>query len=105
MNSELIVGIIATVVVLVLALLVLFGLGDFLISGYNTASAEKKAKYNLPRLRLVTGVSIIVVTFSVWLLLLLKVSETVMGIVICVEAVFVMLANLLFTKNRGNENK
>ena len=49
MNAELSVGIIATVVVLVLALLVLFGLGDFLISGYNTASAEKKARYNLPR--------------------------------------------------------
>ena len=98
MSLELILGIVSSVVILVLALLVLAGLGDNLISGYNTASAEKKAKYNLPRLRLVTGISIIVVTLSVWLLILLKASEPVMGVVMCVEIVFIALANILFTK-------
>ena len=98
MSLELILGIVSSVVILVLALLVLAGLGDNLISGYNTASAEKKAKYNLPRLRLVTGISIIVVTLSVWLLILLKASEPVMGFVMCIEFVFVALANILFTK-------
>ena len=98
MDLELIVGIVSSIVVLVLAFLVLAGLGDNLISGYNTASAEKRAKYDLPRLRLVTGLSVIVVTVSVWLLLLFKASEMVMGVVMCVEIVFIALANILFTK-------
>lgn len=98
MDLELIVGIVSSIVVLVLAFLVLAGLGDNLISGYNTASAEKRAKYDLPRLRLVTGLSVIVVTASVWLLLLFKASEMVMGVVMCVEIVFIALANMFFTK-------
>lgn len=98
MDLELIVGIVSSIVVLVLAFLVLAGLGDNLISGYNTASAEKRAKYDLPRLRLVTGLSVIVVTASVWLLLLFKASEMVMGVVMCVEIVFIVLANMFFTK-------
>lgn len=98
MDLELIIGIVSSIVVLVLAFLVLAGLGDNLISGYNTASAEKRAKYDLPRLRLVTGLSVIVVTVSVWLLLLFKASEMVMGVVMCVEIVFIALANILFTK-------
>lgn len=98
MDLELIIGIVSSIVVLVLAFLVLAGLGDNLISGYNTASAEKRAKYDLPRLRLVTGLSVIVVTASVWLLLLFKASEMVMGVVMCVEIVFIALANILFTK-------
>ncbi|MBR4844287.1 MAG: DUF3784 domain-containing protein [Alistipes sp.] len=98
MDLELIIGIVSSIVVLVLAFLVLAGLGDNLISGYNTASAEKRAKYDLPRLRLVTGLSVIVVTASVWLLLLFKASEMAMGVVMCVEIVFIALANILFTK-------
>lgn len=98
MDLELIIGIVSSIVVLVLAFLVLAGLGDNLISGYNTASAEKRAKYDLPRLRLVTGLSVIVVTASVWLLLLFKASEMVMGVVMCVEIVFIALANMFFTK-------
>ena len=62
MNVDLVVGIVFTVVVLVLGLLILLGLGDRFISGYNTALEEKKARYILPRLRLVTGISIFVFT-------------------------------------------
>lgn len=39
----------------VLAVVVALGKGDFLISGYNTASEEKKAKYNVQRLRLLVS--------------------------------------------------
>jgi hypothetical protein len=98
MNSELIVGIIATVVVLVLALLVLFGLGDFLISGYNTASAEKKARYNLPRLRVVTSLSVIVITASVWVCMLLKTSETVILAVTLVWVVIMFILDRFYVK-------
>lgn len=91
MNSELIVGIIATVVVLVLALLVLFGLGDFLISGYNTASEAKKARYNLQRLRMSTGVIIFVLTAVVWLTILLQLPEYSTAIVVGVVAVLAVV--------------
>jgi hypothetical protein len=98
MNSELIVGIIATVVVLVLALLVLFGLGDFLISGYNTASAEKKSRYNLPRLRVVTSLSVIAITASVWVCMLLKVSEIVIVTVTLVWVAIMFILDKFYVK-------
>lgn len=98
MNSELIVGIIATVVVLVLALLVLFGLGDFLISGYNTASEEKKARYNLPRLRVVTSLSVIAITASVWVCMLLKTSEMVILAVTLVWVVIMFILDKFYVK-------
>ena len=98
MNSELIVGIIATVVVLVLALLVLFGLGDFLISGYNTASEEKKARYNLPRLRVVTSLAVIAITASVWVCMLLKTSEMVILAVTLVWVVIMFILDKFYVK-------
>ena len=54
MNVDLVLGIVSTVVVLMFGLLVMLGLGDRFISGYNTASEEKKARYNLRRLRMST---------------------------------------------------
>ncbi len=98
MSVDLIVGIACTVVVLVLALLVLFGLGDFLISGYNTASAEKKARYNLPRLRIVTSLSVIVITASVWVCMLLKTSETVLLVVTLVWVVIMFILDKFYVK-------
>ena len=98
MNSELIVGIIATVVVLVLALLVMFGLGDFLISGYNTASEEKKARYNLPRLRVVTSLAVIAITASVWVCMLLKTSEMVILAVTLVWVVIMFILDKFYVK-------
>lgn len=98
MNSELIVGIIATVVVLVLALLVMFGLGDFLISGYNTASEEKKARYNLPRLRVVTSLAVIAITASVWVCMLLKTSEVVILAVTLVWVVIMFILDKFYVK-------
>ena len=98
MSVDLIVGIACTVVVLVLALLVLFGLGDFLISGYNTASAEKKARYNLPRLRVVTSLSVIVITASVWVCMLLKTSETVLLVVTLVWVVIMFILDRFYVK-------
>lgn len=98
MSVDLIVGIACTVVVLVLALLVLFGLGDFLISGYNTASAEKKARYNLPRLRVVTSLSVIVITASVWVCMLLKTSETVLLVVTLVWVAIMFILDRFYVK-------
>ena len=40
---------------------ILLGRGDWLISGYNTASEQKRERYNISRLRLITGVMCIYV--------------------------------------------
>ena len=41
------------VVMLVMALLIYIGKGDWLIAGYNTATKEEKAKYDIGKLRVV----------------------------------------------------
>lgn len=96
MNVDLVVGIVFTVVVLVLGLLILLGLGDRFISGYNTASEEKKARYILPRLRLVTGISIFVFTATTWLCILLQLPESAIGGVMLVLAILVLLAQKFY---------
>lgn len=96
MSIDLIVGIASTVVVLVLGLLILLGLGDRFISGYNTASEEKKAKYILPRLRIVTGVSIFVLTAATWVCILLQLSDITISIVMGVLAILVVLAQKFY---------
>ena len=96
MSVDLIVGIACTVVVLVLALLVLFGLGDNLISGYNTASDKKKARYNLQRLRMTTGITIFVLTAASWLCILLQLPEYSTAIVVGVVAVLAVIIQKLY---------
>ena len=44
-----------------LGIIILIGLGDFLIAGYNTASKEEKALYNVKRIRFLLGVLLIVI--------------------------------------------
>ena len=39
----------------ILGVIILIGKGDMLIAGYNTASPEEKAKYNIKRIRLLVG--------------------------------------------------
>lgn len=96
MNVDLVVGIASTVVVLVFGLLILLGLGDRFISGYNTASEEKKAKYILPRLRIVTGISIFVLTAATWVCILLQLSDITIAIVMGVLAILVVLAQKFY---------
>ena len=46
--------ILAAVVVIALGVIVGLGKGDFLISGYNTASKAKRESFNITRLRMLT---------------------------------------------------
>ena len=57
MNTDFVILIVVAVLLLVCGVLILLGSGDWLISGYNTASKQKKEKYNLPHLRLLTGLT------------------------------------------------
>ena len=56
MNADFLILTIIASLILISGILVLIGKGDWLISGYNTASAEKRKQYNITRLRLLIGV-------------------------------------------------
>ena len=49
-----------TGVFVALGVLILVGKGDWAISGYNTASAEERAQYNIRRLRLIMGLTCLI---------------------------------------------
>ncbi|MBO5806021.1 MAG: DUF3784 domain-containing protein [Tidjanibacter sp.] len=66
-QAKLYVLILVAVLCLVGAVLIIVGKGDWLISGYNTASAEERAQYNIRRLRLVMAVTMLIVTIAVLL--------------------------------------
>ena len=57
-----IVIIIIAALLLVMGIVILIGKGDNLIAGYNTASEEERAKYNVKKLRGLIGGFIILLT-------------------------------------------
>ena len=96
MSVDLIIGIACTVVVLILGLLIILGLGDNFISGYNTASEEKKARYNLKRLRMSTGIIIFVLTAAVWMCILLQLPEYFTAVVVGVVSLVAVIIQKLY---------
>lgn len=60
-EAELYVIIPIIILLIVLGVLILIGKGDWAISGYNTASPEEKAQYNIRRLRLIMGLTSLIV--------------------------------------------
>ena len=63
-----IVLIIVAAILVIMGVLILIGKGDNLIAGYNTASKEEKAKYNVKRLRGLIGGLLIVLAPMMFLL-------------------------------------
>lgn len=87
---------IVSLVFLLLAVIIAFGKGDFLISGYNTASKEKKAKYNVHRLRLLVSSLLVIVSVGLAVAGFLDWGETerdYLGIGILVLAVIFVVLN------------
>ena len=82
--------------VLILGLLIILGLGDNFISGYNTASEEKKARYNLKRLRMSTGIIIFVLTAAVWMCILLQLPEYFTAVVVGVVSLVAVIIQKLY---------
>jgi hypothetical protein len=79
---------------LVLALVVYFGKGDWLIAGYNTASEKERAQYNIKRLRLIiTLLLLLSAVFVVVLLYFPYISIVATPIFVIVTLVGVVLAN------------
>lgn len=88
--------IVLAVILVVMAIVILAGKGDWLIAGYNTASKEEKETVNVKRLRLILGILLLII---VPLLFMLgdhsdKTSALIFaGIVIVLTTVAVILAN------------
>ena len=79
---------------LVLALVVYFGKGDWLIAGYNTASEKERAQYNIKRLRLIiTLLLLLSAVFVVVLLYFPYISIVATPIFVIVALIGVVLAN------------
>ena len=97
-------AIITTIFLLPVLLLIVAGKGDNLIAGYNTASAEERARYNVKRLRGVVAGSLLVVMFAFWLPVLLgscKNGFFVITMPVALVAAFatIILANTWAKKN------
>ena len=82
------------VLFLVLALVVYFGKGDWLIAGYNTASEKERAQYNIKRLRLI--ISLLMLLSAVFVVVLLyfpSISIIATPIFVVITLIGVVLAN------------
>ena len=78
----------------VLALVVYFGKGDWLIAGYNTASEKEREQYNIKRLRLIiTLLMLLSAVFVVVLLYFPSISIIATPIFVVVTLIGVVLAN------------
>ena len=82
------------VLFLVLALVVYFGKGDWLIAGYNTASEKERAQFNIKRLRLIiTLLMLLSAVFVVVLLYFPYISIVATPIFVVITLIGVVLAN------------
>ena len=94
---------IVSFVLLLLAVVIAFGKGDFLISGYNTASKEKKAKYNIRRLRLLVSSLLVLITIGLVVAALLGWGEAereYLSVGIAVLVVIYMILTYTWAKKK-----
>ena len=88
--------IILAVLLVGMGIIVLIGKGDNLIAGYNTASKEERAKYDVKKLRLLVGGLLIVLAPSLFIIADEPSTEGTLAfafIVIVLSVVVVILCN------------
>ena len=51
---------IVAAILLITAIIILLGKGDMLMAGYNTASKKEREKFDVRKLRLITGILLII---------------------------------------------
>ena len=79
-----------------MGIVILRGKGDNLIAGYNTASKEERAKYDIKKLRLLIGGLLIVLAPSLFIIAdepSLAGTLAFASLVICLSIVVVILCN------------
>lgn len=88
--------IILAIILVVMAIVILAGKGDWMIAGYNTASKEEKETVNIKRLRLILGILLLIIAPLLFMLGDHSDKTTGLifaGIVIVLTTVAVILAN------------
>ena len=93
MEAKLYTLIATTALLVVMSIVILLGKGDMLISGYNTASPEERAQYNIRRLRLVMGIGIIAVAGVVLLDAFLNLKWLIIATIVPISILIVILSN------------
>lgn len=93
MIAEIITLSITLLICVVMGVLVLIGKGDILISGYNTASPEERAQYNIRRLRLIVGGGTILISTCVTICCLLDNVKLLFVFIIPITIAIVTLSN------------
>ena len=93
MTAEIITLSITLLICVVMGVLVLIGKGDILISGYNTASPEERAQYNIHRLRLIVGGGTILISICVTICCLLDNVKLLFVFIIPITIAIVTLSN------------
>ena len=91
-----IVVIIVAAMLAIMGIVIFIGKGDNLIAGYNTASKEEKAQYDIKRLRGLIGGLLIVLAPMTFLLLgedTMKATWSFVGLTFVACIVVVILAN------------
>ena len=90
---------IAFIVFAVFSIVLLLGRGNWLISGYNTASKEEKAKYNEKKLCRTMGIGMSVIAI---LLLIMGVFENILPAFFVYIALGIILADVVIIIVLGN---
>ena len=83
----------------VISIILLSGHGSWLISGYNTASKEEKAKYNEKKLCRTMGIGMSVIAI---LLLIMGVFENILPVFFVYIALGIILADVVIIIVLGN---
>lgn len=96
-NVNVVILALISLLVVMMGVVVLMGRGDWMISDYNTASPKKRQQYNLPRLRLVTGLGTIIVMLS-WDLLVILDLYDVSAYVLLGEVVVMVVMSKTWAK-------
>lgn len=88
---------IVSLVIMMIGIMILMGRGDWALSGYNTASEEKRKRYNLMRLRMLSGIGMIIMIVSLDIFFVLDLSR-VGSYVVFAEAVIVAILSETWAK-------
>lgn len=92
-EAELYVIIPIVLILVALGILILIGKGDWAISGYNTASPEEKAQYNIRRLRLIMGLTSLAVAVIMMLDAILNLKWLIIATVLPLCLLVLILGN------------
>ena len=94
--------IIVAAILVIMGIIILIGKGDNLIAGYNTASKEERAQYNIKRLRGLIGSLMIALAP---MMLLLNGEDTMAATWSFVALVFVMCIVVVILANTWAKKK